>query len=130
MYSFTGYKGFKRELKPRADNQMHLTGMTISKEAGSLLFWSIKMCVKTMPMRLNISNDINNLGKVIRSFPNCLIIQQGRLFTSRKHSRQLPVFPGVDIPVSDCAVLRETVKKKTKKKQTTSRLYMPQLIKS
>lgn len=61
-----GYKGFKRELKPRADNQMHLTGMTISKEAGSLLFWSIKMCVKTMPMRLNISNDINNLGKVIR----------------------------------------------------------------
>lgn len=37
-----------------------------------------------------------------------------RLFTSRKHSRQLPVFPGVDIPVSDCAVLRETVKKKKK----------------
>lgn len=73
------------------------------------------MCVKTMPMRLNISNDINNLGKVIRSFPNCLIIQQGRLFTSRKHSRQLPVFPGVDIPVSDCAVLRETVKKNKKK---------------
>lgn len=64
MYSFTGYKGFKRELKPRADNQMHLTGMTISKEAGSLLFWSIKMCVKTMPMRLNISNDINNLGNM------------------------------------------------------------------
>lgn len=33
---------------------------------------------------------------------------------SRKHSRQLPVFPGVDIPVSDCAVLRETVKTTTK----------------
>lgn len=52
---------------------------------------------------------------------------QGRLFTSTKHSRQLPLFPGVDIPVSDCAVLRETVKKKN---QTTSRLYMPQFIKS
>lgn len=74
------------------------------------------MCVNTMPMGNNISNDIKQSGKgytVISSLKST-IIEQGKLLMSRKHSRQLPVFPGVDIPVSDCAVLRETVKKTTK----------------
>ena len=44
-----------------------------------------------------------NLGRVIRSFPNYLesiILQRERLFTSGKHSGQLSIFPGVDVPAS------------------------------
>ncbi|MEQ2275883.1 hypothetical protein XENORESO_010326 [Xenotaenia resolanae] len=42
-----------------------------------------------------------NLGGVRRSSPNHLksiILQRGRLFLRGKHLRQLPIFPGVDVP--------------------------------
>jgi len=44
-----------------------------------------------------------NLGRVIRPFPNYLesiILQGERLFTSGKHSGQLSILPGVDVPAS------------------------------
>jgi len=61
-----------------------------------------------MSRRKDISNNLReaiviavNLGRVTRPFPNnSKSIQRGTLFTSGKHSRQFPIFPGVDVPAN------------------------------
>ena len=59
----------------------------------------------TQPWREDISNDPKhiNLGRVIRALSNYLestILQRKILFKSGKLSRQLTIFPGVDVPAS------------------------------
>jgi len=45
-----------------------------------------------------------------------IILQWGRLFTSGKYSRQLPIFPGVDIPAIHPKVRQCTTNWKNPKK--------------
>ncbi|MEQ2253387.1 hypothetical protein ILYODFUR_031602 [Ilyodon furcidens] len=74
-----------------------------------------------MPRWTDFSNNLLlfiKLRRIIRSFPNYLksIILQRRLFPSEKHLRQLPIFPGVDVPADlaqgQSVKLREMTKNK------------------
>lgn len=65
------------------------------------------MFVYTILRMQGVSNDLKqlllpiSLGGVIRPFSNNLkfiILQCERLFTSGKHPRQLPIFPGMGVP--------------------------------
>jgi len=88
----------EKDLKGAA-NQMHL-------------IWSVEFsCVLTQCQGGKTSAVILakqlllpiNLGRVIRPLPNYLesiILQKERLFISGKHSRQLSMFPEVDVPAS------------------------------
>ncbi len=91
----------------------------------TLLVWGLGRsgtfrCVNTMLKRKDISNDLMEaivaafiLGREIRPFPNnmkSIISQWGRLFTSGRHWRRTPIYPGVDVPGtftpwSDCTIL-------------------------
>jgi len=58
------------------------------------MFWSIQVCVNTVPRRKDISNDLKEAivaahqsGKGYKAFS--IILQREILFTSGKHSRQL-----------------------------------------
>ena len=76
-----------------------------SRSFVSLLPCSIQVCVNTMPRRKDISNDLREAivaahqsGKGYKAIS--IILQRERLFTSGKHSGQLSIFPGVDVPAS------------------------------
>lgn len=67
-----------------------------------------------------------NLGRVFRPFPNSLksiILQQEGLFRSGRQLRELPVFPGVDVPAnSDHGMFRETAKKRKQNRDASQTL--------
>lgn len=77
-----------------------------SRSFGSLLVWSFQLRVNKMPSRNHISNELRQavvaaikLGSIIRTFPNNVrsIVLHCWRFTSRRYSRQLSTFPGVNI---------------------------------
>ena len=66
---------------------------------------------------------LTNPRRVMKSFLNnskCIILQRERLFTSGKHSRQMPVFPGVNVPASSPNVRLRNAQKNCEKPRATS----------
>ena len=75
----------------------------------TLVGLSAQVSVDRMPSEKDMSYELRelllpiNLKRAIRLFPNYLesiILQWEQLFPSEKHSRQLPIFPGVNILAS------------------------------